>query len=58
MNKKLSLSIFLGIIILIGGFSSSFIDNLNVARMVKRILVVLAIVNLIFILNLSNKNKN
>lgn len=58
MNKKLSLSIFLGIIILIGVFSSSFIDNLNVARIVKRILVVLAIVNLIFTLNLLNKNKN
>jgi hypothetical protein len=58
MNKKLSLSIFLGIIILIGVFSLSFIDNLNVARIVSRTLVVLGIVNLIFTLNLLNKNKN
>ncbi|MGM0875918.1 MAG: hypothetical protein ACQEWV_14285 [Bacillota bacterium] len=58
MNKKLSSSIFLGIIILIGVFSLSFIDNLNVSRIVSRILVVLAIVNLIFTLNLLNKNKN
>jgi hypothetical protein len=58
MNKKLSLSIFLGIIILIGVFSLSFIDNLNVAKIVSRTLVVLGIVNLIFTLNLLNKNKN
>ncbi|MBT2719255.1 hypothetical protein [Bacillus sp. ISL-57] len=55
---NISLSIFLGIIILIGVFSLSFIDNLNVARIVSRTLVVLGIVNLIFTLNLLNKNKN
>ena len=33
-------------------------DNLNVARIVSRTLVVLGIVNLIFTLNLLNKNKN
>jgi predicted MFS family arabinose efflux permease len=49
MNKKLGLSILLGIIILIGVFLSGFISNRNTARIVDTIFVVLAIINCVLL---------
>jgi predicted MFS family arabinose efflux permease len=47
MNKKLDLSISLGIIIFVGVFLSGLINNRDTARIVDTIFLVLAIVNLI-----------